>query len=216
MGLAAHHRLATLRHWTRWPLSRAVAPRRPGQPNKASPHRSVTVGGVNPRGERLFGVDRPAVTVGADQSPRGESMRVRGRSGDGVGCAPPVGDTAPLDTVAIKPRRCPAPTRTAQQAFAAWSVTVGADQSPRGESMRARGRSGDGVGCAPPVGDTAPLDTVAIKPRRCPAPTRTAQQAFTASECDCRWGKSAGRTPIRRRPDRRGLSVRISHRAVNR
>ena len=72
MGLAAHHRLATLR-WTPWPLT-APAPRRPGQPNKPSPHRSVTVGRVNPRGERLFGVDRPAATGGADQSPHGESM----------------------------------------------------------------------------------------------------------------------------------------------
>ena len=135
------------------------APRRPGQPNKPSPHRSVTVGGVNPRGERLFGVDRPAVTGGADQSPRGESMRVRGRSGDGIGYAPPVGDTAPLDTVAIQPRRAPRQPGQPNKPSPHRSVTVGADQSPRGESMRARGRSGDGVGCAPPVGDTAPLDT---------------------------------------------------------
>ena len=165
-----------------------LAPRQPGQPNKPSPHRSVTVGGVNPRGERLFGVDRPAVTGGADQSPRGESMRVRGRSGDGVGCAPPVGDTAPLDTVAIKPRLAPRQPGQPNKPSPHRSVTVGgvnprgerlfgvdrpaatggADQSPRGESMRVRGRSGDGIGCAPPVGDTAPLDTLAIKPRLAP------------------------------------------------
>ena len=229
MGLAAHHRLATLRHWTRWRLNRALpranqdsptslhrieavtvgadpsprgesnrvrgrsgdgvgcappvgdtapldtvtikprlAPRLPGQPNKPSPHRSVTVGGVNPRGERLFGVDRPAVTVGADPSPRGESMRVRGRSGDGVGCAPPVGDTAPLDTLAIKPRLAPRLPGQPNKPSPHEAVTVGADQSPRGESNRVRGRSGDGVGCAPPVGDTAPLDTVTIKPRLAP------------------------------------------------
>ena len=68
--------------------------------------------------------------------------------------------------------------------------------------LMARGRSGDGIGYAPPVGDTAPLDTVAIKPRRAPR-RQDSQQAFTASECDCRWGKSSGRTPIRRRPARR-------------
>ena len=209
MGLAAHHRLATLRHWTRWPFKPRLAPRQPGQPNKPSPHRSVTVGAdQSPRGESMRvrwrsgdGVgcappvgdtapldtvaikprlaprnqDSPtslhrigAVTVGADQSPRGESMRVRGRSGDGVGCAPPVGDTAPLDTVAIQPRRAPRQPGQPNKASPHEAVTVGADQSPRGESMRVRWRSGDGVGCAPPVGDTAPLDTVAIKPRLAP------------------------------------------------
>ena len=200
-----------------------LAPRQPGQPNKPSPHRSVTVGGVNPRGERLFGVDRPAVTGGADQSPRGESKRVRGRSGDGVGCAPPVGDTAPLDTVAIKPRLAPRQPGQPNKPSPHRSVTVGgvnprgerlfgvdrpavtggADQSPRGESMRVRGRSGDGVGCAPPVGDTAPLDTVAIKPRLAPRQPGQPNKPSPHRSVTVRWGKSPGRTPIRRRPARR-------------
>ena len=190
-----------------------LAPRQPGQPNKPSPHRSVTVGGVNPRGERLFGVDRPAVTVGADQSPRGESNRVRWRSGDGVGCAPPVGDTAPLDTLAIKPRLAPrqpgqpnkpSPHRSVtvggvnprgERLFGVDrpAVTVGADQSPRGESMRVRGRSGDGVGCAPPVGDTAPLDTLAIKPRLAPRQPGQPNKPSPHRSRDCRCGSVTAR-----------------------
>ena len=173
MGLATHHRLATLRHWTRWPLNRALP--RANQDSPTSLHR--------------IGV----VTVGADQSPRGESKRVRWRSGDGVGYAPPVGDTAPLDTVAIKPRLAPRRPGQPNKPSPHRSVTVGADQSPRGESKRVRGRSGDGVGCAPPVGDTAPLDTVAIQPRLAPRRPGQPNKPSPHRSRDCRCGSVTAR-----------------------
>ena len=68
---------------------------------------------------------------------------------DGVGCAPPVGDTAPLDTLAIKPRLGPRQPGQPNEASPHEAVTVGAAGDPArttpattsGPALGAGGRS---------------------------------------------------------------------------